>query len=124
MSVAVPQQEQTKLVVAALGIVLVSSQIKPLWRMACAVVGRIYFQILVLVAKGSDKQSRSKDDTESNDELKVSGLYIHPGRKRLTYPTNARCMSALTCWSLLLASQIVATRVSPTSHLGRQGICQ
>lgn len=57
------------LVLAAVGVVLVSTQIKPLRRMASAVLGRIYLQ--TIVAQGGDAKEA---------ELEVTGIFIHPGK--------------------------------------------
>ena len=74
----VDRQQQMKLAVAALGVVLVSSQIKPVWRMASAIVGRVYLQILVATTQTKRNQENYSDNDDA-DCLKVSGLYIHPG---------------------------------------------
>jgi hypothetical protein len=57
------------LVLAAVGVVLVSTQIKPLRRIASAVLGRIYLQ--TVVAQGGDSKEA---------DLEVTGLFIHPGK--------------------------------------------
>ena len=74
-TVMTDRQEQMKLVVA--GVVLVSLQMfgKPLWRVASAIVGRLYLN-LVVVGKSGNKD----DDKDEENDLKVSGLYIHPGK--------------------------------------------
>ena len=71
------QQQQTKVIVVtatALSVVLVSQFHEPLWRLASAIVGRIHLQ-WVLFGGAKDKK-----DSDKEDDVKVSGLYIHPGR--------------------------------------------
>lgn len=69
--------QETLLLAVALGVVLVSTPrlSQPLWRMASAVVGRLYLSALIVVSASS-----TDDETnEEADQVKVSGLFVHPG---------------------------------------------
>jgi uncharacterized protein YcbX len=62
--------QQAKLAAMTLGVALLSTQIKPIWQMLSALVGRLYLK--AIIARGGS----SGDDEEK--EMKVSGLFVHP----------------------------------------------
>lgn len=122
------QQEQTKVLIVmatAVSVVLVSQIHKPLWRLASAIVGRIHLQWVLLGA------NKDKEDSDKEDDIKVSGLYIHPGRlwsKRnigfILCPFGLSHVMIHSCLYLPTnSSEIVPTRFRPTSHTRCQGIC-
>ena len=71
MMVVPTWEEGQAAIIVALGVMLLlSTQVKPLWRMLSAVVGRLYLEIII-VARGGSK-------SEQDEEMKVAGLFVHP----------------------------------------------
>lgn len=61
--------EQGIAVATTVGIVFLSTRIKPLWQMLSALVGRLYLKAII---------ARGGSSGESEAEMKVSGLFVHP----------------------------------------------
>eukprot|EP00977_Amphora_coffeiformis_P010496 scaffold2470_cov158-Amphora_coffeaeformis.AAC.9 len=78
-SLAIDSQQQAKAIVAALGVLLVTTKFQPIWRAASAILGRLYLNVVVATARN---KKRSSDDGD-REEIQVSGLYIHPGTNRM-----------------------------------------
>lgn len=74
-------RQQAKAIVTALGVLLVTTQIQPIWRTASSIVGRLYLNMVIMTNAVTDKKHENETDKEN---LQVSGLFIHPGRSSLT----------------------------------------
>ena len=79
-SSSIDRRQQAKAIATALGVLLVTTHIQPIWRVASAILGRLYLNAVVVATAISNKKRNNEGDEE---EVKVSGLYIHPGTNRI-----------------------------------------
>ena len=120
-----PSQQIHMAVVLSSASLLLLFSTTPLWRMASAVAGRLYLYAVVATSPKIKKKSNQDEDA-----IKVSGLYIHPGKRYASlviflsfFPINNAVSSKFSCFSFLpslmahdayihiSASQIISSRV-------------